>query len=112
MLDEVRQTELFLVLEHRARLDHQSKLGPLPGFTVLAYVVLQPVGQPTHDDGRIDGQRLVEVDGRLLGPGYLLAAGQHNKDGKENLRKPSHQFQLLWRPSVTNRHGRSGMLIG
>ena len=64
VLDEVSQTELVVVLEHRTGADDEPQEGAVLGPAVLPDVVAETVVQFAGEDRRILGQDL----GQLVGP--------------------------------------------
>ena len=89
VLDEVRQTPLVVVFEHRAGLDHEPQFGATPRLPVRTHVVAQTVRQPADPDLRVDINDLGErVPQRAAGRGRRLGTsrvGQHRDGGnREN----------------------------
>ena len=105
VLDDVRQPELIVLFEHRARVDHEAELGPLRGARVATDVVAQPVLQPPDGDAgvhrhplgggrqRRDRQRrrLARRRGLRL-PGACRSGedGQHQPGGGQQTRVSAH----------------------
>ena len=75
VLDEMRQTQLVVVFEHRAGLDDQSKLSAPRRLGVRPDVVAQPVRQRANGDLRVDRHQLRQRIGGNRGRGCFAAGG-------------------------------------
>jgi len=82
VLDEVREPELVLVLEHGPRVHRQAQLGPFRGQLVGADVVAETVREPADGDERVHRDR-VGGSQRLR---QLLHLGGQRGWGRRHLR--------------------------
>ncbi len=85
VLDEMRQSLLVVVFQHRTGLDDEPQFGAAAGFAVGAHVIAQAVGQRADDDLRIDRHLLRQAvrgdrrGGRLPAGGYRLRGGDSGR---------------------------------
>ena len=77
MLGKVGQTQLILVLQHRAGIDHEAQFGPLFWAVIDPDVIPDAVGKGADGHRRIAGQQAVPGSGRSLKRDSTKQGGNH-----------------------------------